>query len=280
MRQSKLRFHCERWAHKNGTVRELMGVAIIASANFVGSNIFSGKKGNYPKKEFVFFWQKLRFLPKTGGVHTRGVAHEVVRSFGDTLRPIECTTCSLCAGTAVKNKYKQKTFAGPRSKGRLKIKKKKQTREYKTQTQRTIVVNSTKSPALFIGLATTKKSNSSSWDCMTLAFNAGYALPAPSALVSGASLLSTGPAYYERHEDTNAGPMAQTSFEKTCCHQRPDHNFRHAPTPSFDTRKLIKIYLPPPFVTVVFRNTPCVFEPRHTRKSIDTHTYTGRDFAV
>ena len=94
-----------------------MGVAIIASANFVGSNIFSGKKRQLSKKRIRFFWQKLRFLPKTGGVHTRGVAHEVVRSFGDTLRPIECTTCSLCAGTAVKNKYKQKTFAGPRGPG-------------------------------------------------------------------------------------------------------------------------------------------------------------------
>ena len=98
-----------------------MGVAIIASANFIGSNIFSAKKGQLSKKKNSFFLQKLRHLPKTGGLHTRGVAHEVVRSFGDTLRPIECTTCSLCTGTAVKNKYKQKTFAG-RRKSRLKVK--------------------------------------------------------------------------------------------------------------------------------------------------------------
>ena len=41
-----------------------MGVAIIASANFVGSNIFSGKKGNYPKKEFVFFGKNSDFCQK------------------------------------------------------------------------------------------------------------------------------------------------------------------------------------------------------------------------
>ena len=77
--------------------------------NFDGSNIFSRKKGNYPTTTKIrFFLAKIRFLPKTGGLHTRGVAHEVARRFGDTLRPIECTTYSLCAGTAVKNKYKQK----------------------------------------------------------------------------------------------------------------------------------------------------------------------------